>query len=96
MRTVNPSGREVLDTYTLAIFRDTWRYVALFGAMSRSVAIGRDPAAARARPNRPAGLGVRDGIVFAADGAKVRYCRVAEAARRPCAIRRAPRGPLDR
>ena len=36
-----PSGREVLDTYTLAIFRDTWRYVAMSGDAWRSGAGSR-------------------------------------------------------
>ena len=47
----------------------------------------------------PWGLGVRDGVVFAADGAKVRYCKVAEAARRPTAAgvagRQLPQGELS-
>ena len=34
-----PSAREVLDAYTDAIFRDTWRCVAMSGATWRHVAI---------------------------------------------------------
>ena len=42
------SAREVLDAYTDAIFRDTWRYVAMRGDewryVATRVAIGRDVA----------------------------------------------------
>ena len=65
-RVPDPSARGVLDTYTLAIFRDTWRYVALRGDMWRCVAIRRDSAPKaphRHAPRAPELLDAREGTM---------------------------------